>query len=125
MSKQSKICHPIFRKENGSGPWPCYLDGCDEPVVDLFVHHIDEDPTNNDPGNLTAIHRGCHNALHHAGAKRAPFTEEHRRKLSESNRRRTMSDETRRKISESLTGRKASAETRAKMSASHIARYRD
>jgi 5-methylcytosine-specific restriction endonuclease McrA len=32
--------------------------------VDLIVHHIDENPQNDDFGNLICLCRGCHSHLH-------------------------------------------------------------
>lgn len=51
----------IFKQNNGPGPWPCHF--CGRSVVDLLVHHLDEDRTNGDPSNLVAAHMSCH--VHH------------------------------------------------------------
>jgi hypothetical protein len=88
----------VFLETNGPGPWPCF--GCGEPVVKLEVHHLDEDPTNDSPENLVAMHNPCHISLHQRGRtlslvtrarvgdalRGKPKTEEHRRKLSEVSR---------------------------------------
>ncbi len=50
--------------------------------------------------------------------KTRTITKEHRQKISESNRRRKLSEETRLKISQSKLGKKLSDETRMKMSIS-------
>ena len=43
------------------------------PIPDGFlVHHTDEDKTNNDPGNLVAVSRKDHAALHPAARLRSP-----------------------------------------------------
>jgi len=36
-------------------------------VTDFVVHHIDRDPTNNDPDNLIAVCERCHGWRHHGG----------------------------------------------------------
>ena len=55
----------------------------------------------------------------HKGRKLKPLSPEHRAKIAESNRRRTISPETRKKLSEAAKGKKASPEARAKMSKAH------
>jgi hypothetical protein len=92
----------IFIDDNGPGPWPCYV--CGESVVDLLVHHLDEDRTNNAPENLVAVHRSCHATLHMGGK---PKSEEHRAKLSAAGLGRTFSDESRAKMSESAKNRRS------------------
>lgn len=54
--------------------------------------------------------------------KRPPFTEEHRRRIGDSNRRRTMSPETKEKIAKAHRGTHPSLETREKMSIARKAR---
>jgi hypothetical protein len=34
---------------------------CNEPDKEVQIHHIDEDPSNNDPSNLAALCFSCHN----------------------------------------------------------------
>lgn len=78
------------------------------------------------PCMLKFVTRAEHNSLHFKGKKRTPFTEEHRRKLSESmkgKKHAPLSEETRRKISESQKGKTGfwkgkhhSDETRKKIS---------
>jgi hypothetical protein len=109
----------IFLETNGPGPWDCY--GCHKPVRELLVHHIDENPLNDDPANLAAMHEPCHVRLHHGGK---PKSVEHRAKISEANRGRVLSAETRAKIGAKSRGRKHSAETRAKMSATRTGKKR-
>ena len=36
------------------------------------VHHLDENPWNNDPKNLAAAHAFCHNSAHHLGWAHTP-----------------------------------------------------
>jgi hypothetical protein len=88
----------------------------------LRVHHLDKDPGNNDPENLTAIHDPCHKRLHHTGKH---ISSETRLRLAAAQRGKTHSEETRRKISEAGRGRPKSAETRARMSAAHTGVARD
>lgn len=120
MSRNVRRYHRIFIEANGPGPWPCY--GCGDPVVDLFVHHLDEDETNDLTENLVAMHRPCHVKLHH-GAK--PKTKEHRRKIGEANRvaltgKRLTADH-RENIRRASGGWKHTPEARAKISAARIA----
>ena len=34
---------------------------------DLHIHHLDENPWNNDPANLRTLCRGCHKQVHSGG----------------------------------------------------------
>lgn len=54
----------VFFAYNGVGPYACAF--CDEQVdFDVVtVHHLDHDHTNDDPENLAAAHKGCHNSHH-------------------------------------------------------------
>jgi len=60
----------------GDGPYSCYF--CDQ-LADpkrawgevyrgrcpwFLIHHVDGDRTNNDPSNLAAAHKGCHDSHH-------------------------------------------------------------
>lgn len=65
----------------GGGPWNCHK--CGEIVekigqarMDGNVHHLDEDPWNNEPGNLVVMHTVCHLREH-------PITEEMKKQISE------------------------------------------
>lgn len=57
-----------------------------------------------------------HTKLHHKGKKCKPFSEEHKRKISEANKGHTTSDETKRKLSEAMKGRTFSDEWKKKIS---------
>lgn len=81
----------VFFAFNGPGPWDCEF--CDEPVrlTGLNVHHRDHDHSNNDPDNLTASHRRCHQVYHMADG-RGPkmreasvqsWTDDRRKKISD------------------------------------------
>lgn len=96
------IYRPIFEDANGHGPWPCY--GCREPVEsdELLIHHLDEDPWNNNPENLVAMHRPCHFSLHKKGI---PHSDEHRLHISLARRGHPVTPETRAKISASSLGK--------------------
>ena len=59
-------------------------------------------------------------SLHFKGKKREPFTEEHRLNLSLAKKGKTFSDEHRRKLSDTLRLRVVTEETRAKMRISHL-----
>lgn len=65
--------------ENNSSPYLC--DDCGEEVFlhELLVHHKDDDHGNDDPGNLAAMHRGCHTRNHRTGKK---LSEETKAKMS-------------------------------------------
>lgn len=102
----------VFVEANGVGPWPCY--GCDELVVELNVHHIDGDHTNDDPDNLAAVHHPCHMRLHHAGKPRSAET---RMKIARAHQGKVLSPEHAAKARVAFKGRKHSEETKAKMSA--------
>jgi hypothetical protein len=110
---------PIFIAVNGPGPWPCYLNACEDLVLpdELAIHHLDENHENNEPTNLTAMHKGCHSRLHFAGVprstetrakisaaktgkKRPPVTDEYRRKMSEIKRGVRLTDEHKQKLSD-------------------------
>lgn len=89
---------------------------------------------NRPPEELVFLTKLEHVKLHHIGTKVSkttklkmseakkgrkltkPFSEEHRRKLSEARRKRIISEETKKKISESNKGKKLSEETRKKIS---------
>jgi hypothetical protein len=111
------IYHGIFKSVNGEGPWPCYAD-CGEPVLPgkLCVHHIDEDPWNNDPSNLASMHLGCHMRFHTLGKTRPPFTDEHRNNIRTAQTKLMASAENRQRISDALIGRTLTDEHRKNIS---------
>jgi len=67
----------------------------------LVIHHIDENPSNNDPSNWAPAHGSCHNRFHRLGARAEDKTKD---KLSKANLGKKLSEETRSKISASLVG---------------------
>jgi len=73
----------------------------DWPQKHEVIHHIDEDPFNNELGNLQLMTKSEHNVLHHNGAK---HSEETRAKISASSMGKTFSKESRAKMSASLMG---------------------
>jgi hypothetical protein len=112
-----KTYRRIFITANGLGPWTCY--GCGEPVVNLLVHHLDEDRSNNDPANLVAMHGPCHLSLHKRGKK---LSDGHREKLRASHvgmSGKKHSAETKIKMSETHSGKKLSDDHKRKLSESH------
>lgn len=60
------------------------------PEEKPIVHHIDGNPTNNDPANLMFVTRSQHRSIHNEGEKNPMYskqhTEEARRKMSESHK---------------------------------------
>ncbi len=96
-------------------PVPC--DECEEPVVAGVVHHIDENPDNNERENLMILHRGCHTRIHLSG----PKSPAHLAKLKAANR--SGAPEVRAKISATLTGVPHTKERRANQSAAQRARF--
>lgn len=111
VSRSVDAYHQIFVEINGPGPWRCH--GCGELVTKLFVHHIDEDPSNNDLSNLVAMHDPCHRSLHHRGKH---VSLETRQKMSEAHRGKHRSSETRQKISASMLGKPKTEEHRQNIS---------
>lgn len=70
----------VYLAKIGSGPWLCHK--CHETVekigvgrMDGNVHHLDEDPWNNEPENLVVMHTVCHQREH-------PPTEEQKAAIS-------------------------------------------
>lgn len=94
----------VWIDANGALPAPC--SHCGETVTEWgkrkgqgAIHHLDEDRSNNDPVNLALMHHGCHTSEHKLGVA---HSEEHRQRIGDGNRRRVWTDESRRKVSESL-----------------------
>lgn len=59
----------VYLSKIGTGPWPCHK--CGETVekigqarMDGNVHHLDEDPFNNELANLVVMHVLCHQREH-------------------------------------------------------------
>ncbi len=109
----------IFQQHYGQPPYTCYF--CGESVTistgkqlnALVIHHLDEDPWNNDPTNLRAAHNECH-SRHHI------LSPEHRTNLLAALTGHTVSPETRSKISQAKKGKPSyirTPETLAKQSA--------
>ncbi len=67
--KQPRPNARTYMKLVGVGPWLCFF--CTQQVTkigqkrwDGNVHHLDEDPWNNDPSNLEVVHVLCHRRHH-------------------------------------------------------------
>jgi hypothetical protein len=115
MRRQQEVYRRVFIAWHGDLPHTCFF--CQEVVTtwgrrsaEGTIHHIDEDFTNNDPGNLTAAHMGCH-VRHHSG-EQVPYerTPAIRAKTSAALRGKTQSPESNAKRAASL--RSAYAEGR-------------
>lgn len=87
------------------------------PEEKPIVHHIDGNPTNNDPANLMFVTRSQHRSIHNEGEKNPMYskqhTEEARRKMSESHKGLLVGEKN------PMYGRHHSEETCRKMSESH------
>ena len=68
------------------------------------------------PCMLKFVTKTEHTRLHWKGKKRKPFTEEHRKKISEAMKGYTVSEETRKKLSEANKGHTVTEDTRRKIS---------
>lgn len=60
--------HRVYRgayvAQHGRGPYICAF--CEKELLSLeVVHHVDEDPWNNEIENLVSAHTTCHNQHHH------------------------------------------------------------
>lgn len=91
----------IFFAVNGLGPYPC--EGCEDTVTIemVVVHHRDHDHDNNDPENLTGMHRGCHQRLHALLRKKSPVEIE---RLRQARLGATHTEASRQKMSAARTG---------------------
>lgn len=117
----------VFTVTNGDAPWVCY--GCDKNVAQIGrdtwdgnIHHLDDNVTNDVPGNLVMMHAICHQRLH------GPPTNAMRQQISEKLKGRPsptkgmkFSPEVNAKKSmpgelNPFHGKRHTAETRAKMS---------
>ena len=120
MARRARFYYQSIALAGRDLPVPC--DECGEDVVDFHggnsgvaesgeVHHIDEDPENNDVSNLMILHHGCHTRIHFAGQ---PKSESHREALSRAwtDERRALQLEINRRV---WTGRKHRLETKLKM----------
>jgi len=72
------------------------------PVRGEVIHHIDDDPTNDEFSNLALMTLSEHSRLHHIGR---PLSKEIRAKLSVAMTGKTLSKETKAKISAAMTGK--------------------
>lgn len=80
-----------------------------------YVHHIDKNKLNNSVSNLMWVTKEEHSSIHGDKRNRAyVFTEETKKKMSESAKGKIISTETRKKISNALKGKTQSEEHRLK-----------
>jgi hypothetical protein len=45
----------------------CFICGSEESYGNLPRHHVDWNPSNNDPDNLVGLCKGCHFIIHESG----------------------------------------------------------
>lgn len=119
MGAQHRMARITFKREHGDEPpYRCEYEPCSKEMTTLeVVHHKDEDKYNNNPSNLAAMHKGCHNLHHgigqnhspealekirsaHLGVKRAPEVGERISKALKGKAGHPQTEETKRKISE-------------------------
>jgi len=88
----------VFAEAHGAGPHDCYF--CTRVIEGtLVIHHLDHNPTNDEPWNLAPSHLGCHVSYHlHCAwslgrrvrpenfVHDVPHTDEAKRKMSASQR---------------------------------------
>lgn len=112
---QQRVYRKIFIDYNGEPPYTCSFCEKDMPELE-HVHHLDENPWNNDPPNLAAAHAFCHNSAHHLGWHHAEDT---KARVSETIREfnASLTSEERREkyASYSFLGRTHTLETREKI----------
>ena len=91
----------------------------------MVIHHIDENPLNDDISNLQLMTKAEHMRLHRTGKINSKETRE---KISDGNKGKKLSEETLKKMSEFMKGntyrlgQKATEETRKKLSEIHKGR---
>lgn len=126
MTRYARGYRKVFLEHNGSGPWNCAYDGCEE-LIYVFgrksregaIHHKDENKHNNEPDNLEIMHFGCHRRHHMIGRDVSDKT---RANMSAAQKGRIVSDEARAKVSKAHTGRIVSEEWKANMRVGHAKR---
>lgn len=109
--RKQTVYRELWLEHNPPRPWPCIY--CDRPITKKdkwVVHHTNHDMTDNRVRNLRVMHAGCHSRHHNKGAKREPFTAEHRANLSKA-------------MMGKGKGRKHSETAKRKMSAGQKARW--
>lgn len=113
-----RVYRGLYVKVHGKGPYTCYF--CNNVLLTLeIVHHIDEDPWNNEIENLVASHTDCHNKHHHYDVVMSDVSNESRSKSLKKTYA-TWTEEQwetkRQKTRETWTGRKHRPEVLEKMS---------
>lgn len=120
MARQVTLYWRIFLEHYGDLPHPCAYEPCGQAVTELtrpgqgwgvsadhgVIHHVDENPENNDPNNLQIMHHSCHRKHHTIGKPAAHgYTQEVRDKISATLTGRRHPDDMKAKISATMKGR--------------------
>ena len=71
----------------------------------MDIHHLDENKMNNSLSNLVYLTHAEHAKLHQKGKLCGPFSDEHKKKISESQKGKTLSEETKLKLSATMKGK--------------------
>ena len=101
----------VFFAWNGLGPWKCKECGDLIWAMNLHIHHLDYDHSNNDPNNLVPLHETCHKRLHKLGR---PLSPAHAAKARRAFLGRRHTVETKQRMREAELGKKRSEATKEK-----------
>jgi len=72
MSREGYHHRRVYFSAYPEGPWQCFrCDGLIYNQNQVFIHHRDANPKNNDLDNLAATHRSCHHKEHAAWRRSA------------------------------------------------------
>lgn len=89
----------IFFAVHGFGPFSCWFCGLEVSFLDIHVHHVDHDHSNNEINNLVPTDASCHIKYH---VHSRVVSEETRQRNGTAHRGKRRSPEWRRAISEGV-----------------------